>query len=213
MCETWLPAPGYEDYEVSDQGQVRSLERFVRSRWGTPKPQKGRVLRQSPQGRYRVVTLYRDQKPKMFLVHRLVLLTFAGPCPDGQEGLHFDDDPTNNRLTNLRWGTPGENSHDCIRNGKHPKVNITHCPQGHEYNAENTHIDPRTGYRFCRACFKERGAAKKTRPHSRDRTHCPQGHAYDEANTYSVAGRRVCRACNRDRSREFQRRKRAKGSP
>src|SRR5690349_5649582 len=104
MVETWLPAPGYEGaYEVSDHGQVRSLDRVVAGRWG-PRPSKGRILRQSSQGRYLVVTLYRDTKPKMFAVHRLVLLTFVGPCPPGQESLHWDDDPTNNRIENLRWG-------------------------------------------------------------------------------------------------------------
>jgi hypothetical protein len=149
---------------------------------------------------------------KTFSVHRLVLLAFSGHCPPGKEGLHWDDDPTNNRLENLRWGTPGENQQDCIRNGNHPKVNITHCPQDHEYSAENTHIDPRTGHRFCRSCFKEKGAAKKTRPHSRDRTHCPQKHPYDEANTYLVGGRRACRTCGRDRAREYARHKRAQRS-
>jgi len=34
------------------------------------------------------------------------------------------------------------------------------------------------------------------------KTHCPQGHAYDEANTrITPAGRRSCRACNRERQR------------
>ena len=34
------------------------------------------------------------------------------------------------------------------------------------------------------------------------KTHCPQDHPYDKANTYlSPAGRRLCRACHRTRSR------------
>jgi hypothetical protein len=33
--------------------------------------------------------------------------------------------------------------------------------------------------------------------------HCPQGHPYDEANTFiTSAGRRHCRACDRDRHRQ-----------
>lgn len=209
MEEKWLPVPGYEDYEVSDQGRVRSLARSVRSRWGTPKALKGRVLKQATQGRYYVVTLYRASGPKSCLVHRLVLLAFIGPCPNGQEGLHFDDDPTNNRLDNLRWGTRSENARDCLRNGNHWRGNATHCPNGHERTDENTYVAPSTGYRYCRVCSQISRAEKKTRPHSRDRTHCPQGHPYDEANTYRVGGRRVCRACNRQRNREYIRRKRA----
>lgn len=32
---------------------------------------------------------------------------------------------------------------------------ITHCPQGHEYNEENTYIDP-SGGRRCRSCARAR---------------------------------------------------------
>lgn len=39
----------------------------------------------------------------------------------------------------------------------------THCPQGHEYSKENTHVD-KTGRRHCRKCD-----ADKTRERSRQR--------------------------------------------
>lgn len=206
MDEQWLPVPGYAHYEVSDQGRVRSIDRVVQGRWG-PLAKKGRILQQSDQGRYLVVTLYRDKRPKLFLVQWLVLLAFVGPRPEKLEALHYDDDPHNNRLTNLRWGTPGDNAQDCIRNGNHPKANIAKCPRGHEYTVENTYVTPSTGDRICRTCTKERGEQHKTRPHPRDRTECPKGHPYDEVNTYLVGGRRVCRTCSRDRNREFARRK------
>ncbi len=42
------------------------------------------------------------------------------------------------------------------------------------------------------------------------KTHCPKGHAYDEENTYHrPSGGRQCRACERKRSMEYQRKKRA----
>lgn len=45
---------------------------------------------------------------------------------------------------------------------------------------------------------------------ARLKTHCPQGHPYDIANTWlDKYGKRHCRACNRDRAREYDRRKRA----
>jgi hypothetical protein len=53
-------------------------------------------------------------------VHRLVLLTFLGPCPPGMECLHGDGDPANNRLDNLRWGTHKENVADTRRHGRKP---------------------------------------------------------------------------------------------
>lgn len=47
------------------------------------------------------------------------------------------------------------------------------------------------------------------------KTHCPSGHEYSESNTYwgkQCDGKyhvRICRACNRDRARDYQARKRA----
>jgi len=52
------------------------------------------------------------------LVHHLVLEAFVGPCPDGMECCHLDDDRTNNRLENLRWDTHRSNCADALRNGK-----------------------------------------------------------------------------------------------
>lgn len=43
------------------------------------------------------------------LVHRLVLETFTGPCPEGSEGSHEDGDPENNSISNLMWRTKSSN--------------------------------------------------------------------------------------------------------
>ena len=51
------------------------------------------------------------------LVHRLILEAFVGPCPDGMECRHLDGDPENNRMGNLRWGTPKSNADDSVRHG------------------------------------------------------------------------------------------------
>lgn len=50
-------------------------------------------------------------------IHRLILEAFVGPCPEGMEARHLDNDPTNNRLDNLCWGTPKENTEDRRRHG------------------------------------------------------------------------------------------------
>jgi hypothetical protein len=56
--------------------------------------------------------------PSERLMHRLMLETFRGPRPKGQECRHLDDNKHNWRIENLKWGTRFENGQDRVRNGK-----------------------------------------------------------------------------------------------
>lgn len=38
---------------------------------------------------------------------------------------------------------------------------VTHCKNGHEFNQENTWVDPKRGHRQCRRCWEDRRANKK----------------------------------------------------
>lgn len=153
----WLPIPGWEGlYDVSDEGQVRSHDRLVFvNRRDSPrhKLQKGRVLRQDVcrNGRLRVILADGDRRERM-LVHRLVLLAFVGQCPTDMECCHYNDDPADNRLENLRWDTRSANQHDVVRNGNNSEANRTHCPQGHTYDDVNTYFRPDRYGRICKTC-------------------------------------------------------------
>jgi len=51
-------------------------------------------------------------------VHTLVLETFVGPCPpECDVARHLDGNPSNNALSNLRWGTFTENESDKVLHG------------------------------------------------------------------------------------------------
>lgn len=52
-------------------------------------------------------------------VHHLVLEAFVGPRPPDTECRHLDDNPRNNRLGNLQWGTRSENIADRVVTGRH----------------------------------------------------------------------------------------------
>jgi hypothetical protein len=153
MTERWLPVAGYEDsYEVSDQGRVRSLTRSVRC--GSSVGQiLGRELKPFPSGKrqYPTVKLSRDGSKTAYLIHRLMLEAFVGPCPKGLECCHDNDVATDNRLENLRWGTRSSNMLDVVKNGNHNQANKTKCDYGHEFTPENT-IARFDGRRGCRAC-------------------------------------------------------------
>jgi len=64
-----------------------------------------------------IVSLSKNGTSVSYLVHRLVLETFAGPCPDGMECRHLDGDPSNNHISNLKWGTRSENYEDAVEHG------------------------------------------------------------------------------------------------
>ena len=173
MTENWKPVVGYEGiYEVSDHGNVRSVDREVdtENQHG-PCVQKlrGRELKliANTSGHLRA-NLWKDGQMSLQRVHRLVLEAFRGACPPGHECCHYDDDPTNNRLSNLRWDTSSANRLDSVRNGTHYWANKTQCPQGHEYDDENTYFRP-DGRRMCRECNRARSrtyyAQKNASPH------------------------------------------------
>lgn len=126
--ERWLPVVGFEgSYEVSDLGRVRSLDRLCP--YERVDQYSGRVIKVHRRRRGQLLRPGRKSSGHLSValgrggsrdVHRLVLEAFVGPCPDGQEALHEDDNPDRNCLTNLRWGTRSENLKDAIRNGKKP---------------------------------------------------------------------------------------------
>lgn len=101
MIEEWRPVPGYEGlYEVSSYGRVRSLDRYVKTCYGSYRLHKGKVLSPGirPDG-YLVVSL----QYRMFRVHRLVAEAFI-PNPDNLPQVnHKDEDKSNNRFDNLEW--------------------------------------------------------------------------------------------------------------
>jgi len=160
--EQWRPVVGYEGlYEVSDHGNVRSLDRNSPDHRGGVRKFKGRKLRpgRESNGKW-LVGLCRDGKAHSARVHRLVAEAFLGPAPEGAEVCHRDDNNDNNKLSNLYWGTRSDNLRDAVRNGRHWQANKTHCKWGHEFTPENTAIH-RSGGRQCRACRTARSRRRR----------------------------------------------------
>lgn len=157
--EEWKDIPGWEGrYQVSDHGNVRSLRTLVSGevteRLLTPRP--------LPKGHLRV-SLCKEGVCRDFPIHALVLEAFVGPRPEGAVTCHWDDDPTNNQLNNLRWGTASENLFDRVRNGRHTWAEADACIRGHKFAGPNLY---RTGgQRVCRACrYGRRKAASEGGP-------------------------------------------------
>lgn len=100
-----LPIPGFPQYKVDEEGNVYG-------------PTKTEPMKQTANhGGYFRVTLRKDCESFTRSVHVLVLLAFVGPRPDRFLGCHNDGDKANNRLSNLRWGSPEENEKDKTAHG------------------------------------------------------------------------------------------------
>ena len=67
-------------------------------------------MRLSRVRQYARVGLRCNGRSRHVLVHRLVLHTYVGAPPfDRAEGIHLNNNPTDNRLSNLKWATHAEN--------------------------------------------------------------------------------------------------------
>jgi hypothetical protein len=98
--EEWRPLVGWERvYRVSNMGRVYSLIRG------------GRFVG-TVHDRYVGFNARDNGRNGSILVHRAVLETFVGPAPEGMEACHNNGIPSDNRLSNLRWGTHTENLAD-----------------------------------------------------------------------------------------------------
>lgn len=118
MNELYRPVPGWEGlYEVSDQGNVKSMARWVRARDGKRLlPERVLSLRTRPDG-YVQVVLYRKGKGTTLYVHALVLSAFKGKCPEGMECMHLNNKRSCNQLVNLKYGTRPENNQQKVEHG------------------------------------------------------------------------------------------------
>lgn len=138
----WREVPGFPDYQVSDEGVVRSFRRYPA----------GRTLKESAddKGYFRVNLRTRDGGVATAFIHRLVLLAFVGPSELMTR--HLDGDSEKNSLTNLAYGTQLENMADMLRHSRCHNANKTECSRGHTFTDANTYVHPSNGRRSCRTC-------------------------------------------------------------
>ena len=108
MSERWRPIVNYEGwYEISDIGRTKRVMKanntFV-----------GRILTPRHTRGYLTIVLHKDGVRGTYLIHRLVIAAFVGPCPDGKQVHHKDANKWNNCIENLEYVTSSENAlHAC----------------------------------------------------------------------------------------------------
>ena len=137
--EEWRDVPGRPGYIVSNEGRAAKLLNQ------TPLKERGYIQYAVPDGA--------GGRHREYL-HPWVMLAFVGPRPQGQWILHRNDVKTDNRLENLRYGTPSENMEDSFINGI--RGTRRRCKYGHVLQGRNLTFNER-----CRSCKIARDRAAR----------------------------------------------------
>ena len=97
-------------------GEIRSWKRQAKG----GRASKPHTIKAVESGRWGglSVHIYKDGHRKQIYVHRLILETFVGPCPEGMECRHKNGNPRDNRLENLEWNTHKVNIQDRADHNK-----------------------------------------------------------------------------------------------
>ena len=99
--ETYIIIEGFENYSVSDFGNVRNNRT-------------GRILkpRFDSHGYYRI-NLYQQKIMQVVKIHQLAAKAFLQNLENKRNVDHIDNNKTNNNLINLRWATSTENGQNA----------------------------------------------------------------------------------------------------
>lgn len=110
--ELWRIIPEYPQYMASNLGNIMSLPLIGKSQntfIKTTRQRPGRILkpRTVPSGGHQQVRL--GYYKKEMYVHQLVAMAFLKRRKNCNVVMHLDDNPKNNHVDNLKWGTQLEN--------------------------------------------------------------------------------------------------------
>lgn len=106
----WKPYPEYPFIEASQFGEIRTKDRYIKTKNGL-RFVKGRVLKQRDNGYgYMRVSFCVDGKYIDLYVHRIVAICFLDNPDNLPEINHIDCNPKNNAVSNLEWCNHQENT-------------------------------------------------------------------------------------------------------
>lgn len=111
--EIWKDIDGYDGYQVSSYGNVRSFRSYNGNVIPTPHMLRPRINSNG----YEIVTLYANRIPHQLSVHRLVANAFI-PTDDNTLVVdHLNTNKRGNKTDNLEWVTIKENSRRAFEAG------------------------------------------------------------------------------------------------
>ena len=118
VVEIWRPVKDWDGlYSVSNNGGVKSHDRYIDHYKGGRRLIPGRILKQVNRKGYLYVNLAKDGISIARPVHQLVAEVFVSGHRSGYIVNHEDCNPLNNNYTNLKWGTCAYNTQHAVDNG------------------------------------------------------------------------------------------------
>lgn len=121
MNEIWKAIDGFDGYEVSNLGRVRSVDRVVTTKAGQRK-YRGKIRAQSADSRgYKHISFWKNGRQFGFVVHRLVAAAFLRRMMPGEEVNHDDLDKSNNIDRNFEITTHAVNMEHATKAGRMAK--------------------------------------------------------------------------------------------
>ncbi|QEC44396.1 NUMOD4 domain-containing protein [Pseudobacter ginsenosidimutans] len=125
--ETWRPVVGFDGYFVSDQGNLKSIDRIIKTKNGKLCRIKGRsiTIRLNNFG-YLDTRLYKNGKKKSAFLHRLIAEAFIPNPANLSQVNHLNGIKTDNRIENLEWSSPANNMKHAHDTGLSKPPNQNH---------------------------------------------------------------------------------------
>lgn len=128
MSEIWKDIPDYPGYQVSNFGRIRTHNKITYTSKHGVRHWKDRILKYKGttyKTGYRV-DLWKNRKPKTFLVARLVAFTFYKKDINNKDLTvnHIDGNRLNNNISNLELISLKDNIRHAFRNGLQNQTKI-----------------------------------------------------------------------------------------
>ena len=133
MVEEWRVIEDFKNYQISNYGNIKSVDRQ-----GIKRFKRGSILKPAINHKgYESVKLYKIIDGKISahtrFIHRLVMIAFVDNPYNKPEVNHIDGIKTNNVVNNLEWATTSENIKHAfdlgikksLKGEKHPSAKLT----------------------------------------------------------------------------------------
>lgn len=113
MAQEWKTIPGFTDYEVSDEGKIRSRDRLKAYKSGRKMNLSGKekLLRKHPANGFLMTDLIDDRgKRRTVYPHKMVAIVYIQNDKPRKKKvvMHLDGNTENNAVVNLRWASVSE---------------------------------------------------------------------------------------------------------